>query len=82
MAELSKKEIQEKINLLEEARTLIEEAITKIEDAVSNTDEEHRAEAYIIPSLKMCCYNETGYLGSQPSNIEELIDSIDEMKNE
>lgn len=80
--DLNKDEIQEKVKLLKEARELIEEAVDKISKAVIGTSEEHRADAYIIPALEMCCYEKTDWLGSQPSNIEELIKALQEEDEE
>ncbi len=82
MKKLTEDEIQDKIELLEKARELIEEAVDNIKEAVSNTDEKERAKAYIIPTLEMCCYKETNWLGKQPSNIEELIEALEEYENE
>jgi len=76
MKELSKEDIQEKTEDLEEARELIEKAVYKIKNVVRGTSEEDRARAYIIPTLEMCCYKKTDWLGSQPSNIEELIEVL------
>lgn len=82
MKELSKEEIQERVDLLVEARELIEEAVSKIQEAVADTPEESRADAYIIPSLEMCCYEKTGWLGKQPSNIEEMIEALQEKEKD
>jgi len=68
---------EERIELLEEAREQLQEAIDKIEEAVYETRLEDRAEAYILPSLKMCLGNDHGYLGSQPCNIDSMIESIE-----
>jgi len=82
MEKLSKKVIKEKIALLEEARELIEKAVANIREAVQDTSEDSRAAAYIIPTLEMCCYESTNWLGKQESNIEELINSLEESEDE
>ena len=72
----------ERIELLEEARGLLEEVVDKIAEAVDGTDQANGAEAYVIPSLKMCLGGDHEYMGSQPYNIEELIESINSAEDE
>ena len=68
---------EERVDLLLEAQECIYAAVDKIKEAIAGTGEEDMAEAYVIPSLKMCASDNHGYLGSQPSNISELIDAIE-----
>lgn len=66
----------ERLDKLDEARECIEEAVRLIREATRGTDEERRANAYVIPTLKMCAGNDHEYLGSQPSNVEELYEAL------
>lgn len=75
---MEKMDSAKRIEALEEARNLIKQAIELIKDAIEDTSIEDRAEAYILPSLKMCLGSGHGYLGSQPCNIDEMIEDIEE----
>jgi len=77
-------ELNKKIEALEDAKEQLQEVIELIEDAVKGTTLASRAEAYIIPSLKMCLGQGHGYLGSQPCDIDEMIKDMDdeEVENE
>jgi hypothetical protein len=65
-------ERSERLDKLDEAREYIEEAVRLIREATRGTSEENRAEAYVIPTLKMCAGNDHEYLANQPYNVEEL----------
>ncbi len=71
-------DLQERLELLEEARKAIYEAADLIEQAVWNTELEAFAASYVIPALKMAASRDHEYLGSQPANIDELIAGITE----
>ncbi len=66
----------ERLDRLDEARECIEQAVRLIREATRGTDEERRADAYVIPTLKMCAGNDHEYLGSQPYNVEELYEAL------
>lgn len=67
----------ERIEMLEEAREHLEEAIQLIKGALRGTQVDNYARAYIIPSLIMAASENHAYLGSQPANIDELIDTLE-----
>ena len=73
---------EDRIDALEQAQEKIEEAIDLIRSAVSGTEEENGAEAYVIPSLTMCAYDKTQYLGQQPYNCDELINTFENEEEE
>ena len=71
-------DVEERIDELKEAREHLEQAITLIRRAVRGTSEEQRAESYVLATLAMCRGDEQDYLGQQPANIAELIDTLRE----
>jgi hypothetical protein len=75
-------DIEDRIDLLEEARGYIEDAIALIKEALKGTDLYDAAERYIIASLEMCSYAKTRWAGKQPYNIDELIEELEAMKKE
>ena len=68
---------QERIDMLYEAQEYLEEAIQLIKGAVRGTDSQSYAESYVIPTLIMAKTEDHGYLGSQPANLDELIQAMD-----
>jgi len=66
---------EERLELLEEAKKQLVQAIEHISDAVKDTDEDRRANAYIIPHL-------TDWLNNEPGSVEALITAISEMPGE
>jgi hypothetical protein len=40
------------------------------------------AEGYVIATLEMCASAHSRWLGKQPYNIDELIDALEEMREE
>ena len=75
-------DINDRIYALEEAQGHLEEALDLVRQAVRGTRLEDRADAYIIPSLAMCIGDGHGYLGSQPSNLAEMIQALREYDDE
>ena len=71
-------DVEERIDELKEAREHLEQAIALIRSAVRGTSEEQRAESYVLATLAMCRGDEHDYLGQQPANIAELIDTLRE----
>lgn len=65
----------ERIEMLEEAREAIKGAVQLIRLAIEGTGMVDYAEAYVIPSLLMCAGSQA-YLGGQPANVDELIESF------
>ncbi len=72
----------ERIALLEEAQGLLEKALSLVREAVWGTGLYNRAEAYIVPTLRMAISDDHNYLGGQPSNLAEMIDSLHEEEGE
>jgi hypothetical protein len=66
-------DLQERLELLEEARNAILEAAEWIEQAVDETELEAFAASYIIPALKMAASAEHEYLG-QPARQHRRVD--------
>lgn len=71
-------DVEERIDELKEAREHLERAIALIRSAVRGTSEEQRAESYVLATLAMCRGDDHDYLGQQPANIAELIDTLQE----
>lgn len=71
-------DVDERIDELKEAREHLEQAIALIRRAVRGTSEEQRAESYVLATLAMCRGDDHDYLGQQPANIAELIDTLRE----
>jgi len=71
-------DVEDRIEELKEAREHLEQAIALIRSAVRGTSEEQRAESYVLATLAMCRGDEHDYLGQQPANIAELIDTLRE----
>lgn len=67
-------DINERIEMLEEAAEDIAQAIEKIEYALSGTSQENHADAYIIPHLKTWIGNGNPY----DKDIYEYIESLRE----
>ena len=67
---------QQRIQLLREAQDMLEMAVEKIIEATTNTPEEGRARAYIIPHLQDWVES-TVQPGSIPSMIEGIGDEDD-----
>ncbi len=67
---------QERIWKLLSAQGMLDEVIDLIREAAFGTALEDRACAYIIPTLAMCIDDNHGYLGSQPSNLAEMIEFL------
>jgi len=70
--------VSERIEDLEDARAALVQAIELIEQATRDTPVEDYAEAYIIPTLRMCAEEDHTYLGHQPANIDELIRALED----
>jgi len=70
--------VSERIDDLEDAREALIQAIELIEQATRGTPVEDYADAYIIPTLRMCASEEHTYLGHQPANIDELIRALED----
>jgi len=68
---LSQEEIEERIELLDEAEEKLWEVIDLIRGAVKDTSEEGRAESYILPHLKS--WINSSY---QIASIKELRENI------
>jgi len=70
-------DIDERIELLEDARESIDQAISLIKDAIGDTDIYDYAHSYVLASLTMCARSDHMYLGRQPGNIDELIAALE-----
>ena len=66
----------DRLDKLEEAQEKIREAIELIRAVVAGTGIEKNCESYVIASLRMCMTENSGYLGNQPYNIDELMEYI------
>jgi hypothetical protein len=69
--------VDERLEMLEDARTHLQEAIRLVRAATAGTREEARADAYLIATLQMCAGSDHCYLGRQPANIDELLDALE-----
>ncbi len=70
--------VSERVEDLEDAREALVQAIELIEQATRHTPVESYADAYIIPTLRMCASDDHTYLGHQPANIDELICALED----
>ena len=66
-------DLDERIELLEDARESIDQAIRLIKGAIGDTGISDYAESYVLPTLTMCARSDHWYLGRQRGNIDDLI---------
>lgn len=79
--QLTKSELSDRIEMLEDAHYHLKEAITLITDALYQTDEQDHAESYIIPHLHSWLEGK-GYNSGIPQYMEALLEAREEAPNE
>jgi hypothetical protein len=75
--ELTKSELSDRIEMLEDAYWQLKEVITLISSALEGTMEERHAHSYIIPHLKSSVDG-----GRYDSGIQQYIDALIETREE
>ena len=84
MKDLTKKELEDRIEMLEQAQELMSEAITLVKDAISGTRYERNSEAYWVAHAKILLGSGHGYTSNDKNidtMVQELKDDIEELEN-
>lgn len=68
---------EERIELLQDAQMDINNAIEKIRQAMGDTSSWGRVKGYLVSQLELAIGSDNEWLGKNPSNIQSIIEDIE-----